>query len=1009
MGKFFFLGIVVFHSFAFCLSRHDFDVQRLAISKKLPHQRIISIYQDHLGYVWMGTKAGLCRFDGHDLKTFFHNPQDSTSLPHDECKQIFEDNNGRLHICTRGGLSIFDRATQSFTTLNTAPFSRVFRKDSTHVWLTTDGAGLAEYDLNNHSLKFFKHDPNDSTSFLSDFIDVVLMDRDNDVWLGHHSAGVEVRSHGKRINSYDLPSQSSKTTSRYIITAFAQDSSGLIWVGSQFHGLWLIDKEKQTVISPDSLYRLSKPLIQSTISDIHIEAQRVWLGTDTGLYVYEFTQDTCIHLQEQMTLTERQPDSLITRLYRDRQAVLWMGTRDGVSNITERQRFRHYHNFSDGLPNVQNHVWSFLSEGDSVWIGTGMGLIKWQERRNRFTSFPIKQELPAVRSILRADSRHLYVLTLGGHLYTFDCQTETFLSVHKIGDYLNIPVGGYCAVHGQYGALWIGMNGGSLFHVSPQTGEMRNYVYPKHTATHWILDILPDPKNDVLWCGTWEHGLKRFDLESKTFTPHNHALLPHIDQDLPTVLCIERGPTGFLWLGTYSDGLFALQPKTGTIHRWTTTDGLPSNIIYSLIFDTTNKLWLGTNRGVAQLDPETGICRVFDESDGLQGMEFNVGAAARTESGHVLFGGSNGFNLIDPAVHVNPHPPRIVLDDIKIFGESVPPASRERQPGIYRFSHRETVLSFHVSVLHFQNPQKNQLLYRIPRDSEQWINLEQERAIFLPHIKPGTYRLELAAISSDGIRTPNPYTFRIVVTPPLWKTWWFYLGVTLAFILTVWMYFSRRTRRRLHIEHIKEKERDQMRQKLAADFHDEVGHRLTKISPLSEVLRTQYKASHPDIEQRTSRLIQHARQIHADLREFIWELDDEKRSLYDLLVQLKRFGDQLCEDTHLQFELVGIEESFAQQELPPQWREQLMRLFKEAMNNALQHARATQLELQCRLTGDNLMLQMCDNGRGFSPDQVKRQSGLTHMRQRAQHVGGTLLIHSEPQRGTCVTFFGTLP
>ncbi len=1004
MGKYTISALLLFQSFALCLMVENFDVKRLEINDNLAHLSIKSIYQDHMGYVWIATAGGLHRYDGQQINIYTHNPQDSTSLPHDDVRDVFEDNQGQLYVCTRGGFAAFDRQKRTFSkTLDIPVKSGVL--DSTSIWITSDGAGLIRHDASNNSFTFFTHDSPDSISILSNFVNRIFFDYDADMWIGYDIVGLELRQNKNGI-TFNLPNPNTEPQQR--VNSLAQDPSGLIWVGTELHGLSVLDKAKQAILSPDLFYSIPKSVTQSTIRELFMEKNRMWIGTGNGLYVYDFATDQCLYIFGKPGKNIEHPFT-VNCIYRDKQDLLWFGTRNGLYHVIERHTLQHVCNFIDTLSLQQNRVWSFLAEGDSVWVGTDVGLLKWKPSINKFMLYAPNDNMPAVRAILRVNSHQLYILTLGGRLFPFNCLNASFGSPVKMASSSVFQNTGYCAICDPQNGFWIGTNGTGLFHYSPHSGEIQNFEYPKRTATHWILDILLDPTCNSLWCGTWEHGLMRFDMAHESFVAENEALLSHSNNKQPTILCIERDTSGNLWLGTYSDGLFCYDTDAKEAQCFSKAHGLPSNIIYCMTWDNNNKLWLGTNNGLAQFDPQTLSCRLFDESDGLQGLEFNSGAAARTPDGQLLFGGNNGINIINPEVHANSFPPRIVLDQIQIFGESISPASRQTASGAYKFSHRESFISLKMAVLHFKNPDKNRLLYRIRNHSELWVDLQQQRQVVLSHMTPGKYNLEIVAVNSDGVRTLHPFQLRIVITPPFWRSIWFYIGLVGTIALFIKMFTTWRVRQSLQIERIREKERDHMRQKLAADFHDEVGHRLTKISLLGEILRTRYKKTHPDIAERTSRVIQHAHQIRADLREFIWELDDKKSSLHDFLAQLGHFGDQLCEDTNLQFELLGIKEGFADIQLTPEWREHLLRIFKEAMHNALKHAHATVLQLECQVTDNHLMLKLCDDGQGFDEKTIARKGGIRHMRERALALDGTILIRSSEKLGTSITFFGILP
>jgi ligand-binding sensor domain-containing protein/signal transduction histidine kinase len=1003
------ISFILFLSFskAFSISADDFVVERLPVSDELSQNTVNRIYQDHAGYLWLGTLGGLSRFDGSNIIRFNHNVRDTTSLLHDMVTSILEDRQGQLYIATIGGLSLFDRETKSFLKILNRSILQVIRDDSTNFWVVVEEHGIIRLNYLTNSVRAFLNNPDDSLTISSNNVTQVFFDSDDELWIGHYNSEIDHFVNKNRLKHYRLPLRSAVAPKRQFIWAIAQDDYGRIWVGSEFQGLTIIDKAKQSYLSPENDYHIPADVAGSSITFLLAEKNQMWIGTFQGLYVYNFAEDTCTQIYGTKQPVKVETAFAVKTLYRDKHGILWMGTRNGLYKITERNKIQHFKNFINGPPDIQNRVWTFLAEGDSVWLGSNLGLIKWRRSTNRFQCYQLQDDIPAVRSIVRANGRLLYVLTLGGCVHGFDCKKESFISSTKIETLPNSSTSGYCALLNSDGSLWVGANNGGLFNFSPQTGDIRNYLYDKATTSHWIISIAPDKENDGLWLGTWENGLLHFDTKTSQFISLSSHFFSTNNSNLPTIFCIALDKAGKLWLGTYGNGLISFDPQTAEAKSYFESDGLPSNIIYSMAFDDDGWLWLGTNRGLGHFDPETGCCTSFGLDDNLQGIEFNLGAAVKIPDGNLLFGGNNGFNLIRPGHDSNLYPPFIALNGIKIFGQSISPQSRKRSQNSLWFTYRESSISLDFSVLHFKNPLKNQLSYRMGKN-EKWVNLKQQREIYLEHIKPGKYDLELSAVSSDGIKTQEPYRLTLIIEPPLWKTVWFYIGLVLASGLMIQIYLSWKIRRRLQIEHIKEKERDSMRQKLAADFHDEVGHRLTKISLFSQMLGSKYETTAPEIKDYTARIIEHSKQVYAEMRGFVWELDDEKNSLYDLLAQLKAFGDQLFDDQVIQFELDGIQESFKTVRLPLKWREHLLRIFKEAMHNVFKHSHASSVTLFSSILDQTISIELADNGCGFDESTSVCTNGLRYMKDRADQLKGRLLIKSRIGE-TRITFHGDLP
>ncbi|MEL6824006.1 MAG: ATP-binding protein, partial [Calditrichota bacterium] len=267
----------------------------------------------------------------------------------------------------------------------------------------------------------------------------------------------------------------------------------------------------------------------------------------------------------------------------------------------------------------------------------------------------------------------------------------------------------------------------------------------------------------------------------------------------------------------------------------------------------------------------------------------------------------------------------------------------------------------------------------------------------------------------------------IIIAPPFWNTWWFYLFAALALAALAYGYHSYKLRQKVReliaIERV--------RKKAAADFHDELGHKLTKISLFSEIVRSRLSESPDETVDYVKRINDISGGLYNGMRDFLWTLDPGKDSLYEALIRLKDFGDEFFDKSGIQFEVEGISEDTKNVELTMDWKRHLVLLFKEAMTNALKHSGGNAVLLRADYNKGYFQLELIDNGCGQYTQNVtaingsngnrlhangKNSSsgvhrkhvkgmGLKNMRSRAEQLGGELeVLSSDEQAGTNVRF-----
>ena len=315
----------------------------------------------------------------------------------------------------------------------------------------------------------------------------------------------------------------------------------------------------------------------------------------------------------------------------------------------------------------------------------------------------------------------------------------------------------------------------------------------------------------TLWLGTDNHGLNRYHPRTRTFSylrhdPHNPASL---SSDRVQVLFTDS--RGRFWVGTADGGLNLMNADQRTFQHFTTRNGLPSNVINSMVEDQAGYLWVSTSHSLARFDVRRRTFRNFDQADGLQSNEFNINSALRARSGKLYFGGINGFNVFRPeALTRNPTVPPVVLTGVQVFARSVGPG---RPAGLLRrhvteadtltLSYKESVVTFQFAALNFLDPQKNRYAYRLEGFDEAWRHVGTRREATYTNLDPGRYVFRVRAANNDGVWNRRGATLTVIVTPPWWKTRWFKSVAALMILGSVvglYQLRANRLRKKLRLE-----------------------------------------------------------------------------------------------------------------------------------------------------------------------------------------------------------------
>ena len=800
--------------------------EHLTIEDGLSQNAGLAIFQDRQGYLWIGSQDGLNRYDGYTFEIFKHDPDNPDSISHNSILAMAEDQEGALWIGTwGGGLNRFDPATETFVRYRFDPkvasslsndVVTSIKVDSTGtLWVGTLG-GLNRYNPATDGFEHFKNDPNDSDSLSSDAISVIFEDSNHKLWIGTGTNGVD----GSGLNRFDPVTGKAVryqhddsdplSLSSNNIASIYEAPDGAFWIATggfslQGGGLDQFDPETGT-----AQHFSHDPNIPDSLSADNLIALwgdstgTLWIGTwSAGLDRMELAKPgQFTHYQNDRFFPDSLSGNEVWSLYKDRSGALWIGTsHSGINKLPANSgQFSLYRN-NPGNPYSlsTNPVGAFAEDRfENIWIATwGAGLEHFDTHLGRFNHFRHDPENPESLSddlfmdIYVDEHDIVWAGTLGKGLDALHPVTGRVTHyVHDPEDPASIADDNIASIiPDKENGLWIGTFGG-VSHYDPHTGTFTNYSNepdnPSSLNENKVVSLYLDPKQNVLWIGTWGGGLSQLDLndplhvDPQQATFINYRNNPEDPSSLSedSVWAIHQSGDGSLWLGTQK-GLNHFDPTTRTFTHYTEKQGLPNNVVLGILEDRSGNLWLTTNNGLAQFDPRAKTFITYDASDGLQSNEFNSNAYYRTRSGMMYVGGINGFNVFNPAnIKPNPVPPQVAITGFEVFNEPLHVDLSGREP--IQLSYQQDFISFEFAAFDFQAPQKNQYAYKLEGFDEGWIQAGNRRFATYTNLPGGQYMFRVKASNSDGIWNETGAAIPVFITPPVWQTWWFLGSVILV-------------------------------------------------------------------------------------------------------------------------------------------------------------------------------------------------------------------------------------
>jgi hypothetical protein len=405
-------------------------------------------------------------------------------------------------------------------------------------------------------------------------------------------------------------------------------------------------------------------------------------------------------------------------------------------------------------------------------------------------------------------------------------------------------------------------------------------------------------------------------------------------------------------------------------------------------------LLMSTNGGLSRFDPVNIVFKNYNVHDGLQSNEFNAGAFFQSDKHEFYFGGVNGYTSFFPnEIKEDTIKPKVFIAGLTVpGGESADFLSNGKKKEI-KLDYSQNSFSVNFIALQYSNPAANQYAYMLEGFHKNWINSGTVNQINFSQLPPGNYVLRVKASNADGVFNEAGDSISIIIHPPFWNTLWFYLIIaTIVFLV-----FYALHRYKLRMSSLQHAEIEKIRKETAADFHDELGHKLTTISWFAEILKKRMGPEMAEEKTYLDKIIETSANLYHTMKDLLWAMDPGKDSLNDLYLQMRHFGESLYDQTGVEFVAGDADDKWSEIHLPLAQKRHVLLIFKEAMHNSLKHSHSSKIELGAFRQNGHVAFTLRDNGKGFKFDWDIAGNGLRNVKKRAEQIKGRLEIFSDKE------------
>lgn len=964
----------------------SYSIQLIQSEQGLPQNNINSIIQSRDGFLWLATLGGLARYDGVRFKIF--NSANTPELQNSRITALYEDAQGVIWT---------GHETGDLTRLADGRFESVNIPGAPHRELvqviTTDGQGNVMLFYPSGALRNARTGAVIDTDFSSEQqrgISSMARDHSGAIWVARGGSLARV-ANGK-----------CELIDPIEVDRFAADRQVLGIAAAREGGVWIVTPNRLRRRVGDEWgpedYR-ALPWPQAVIPAM-TEMRNGVLAIATVDRIVLFKPNLWARTADR---NDRLPTDLVRSMCEDREGNLWVGfggggmaalrpARAALIKAIDRWRGRPvltigatrngslwagtegaglytlaYGGFGpfvrEGGPSTNSTVWSFADDEESrFWISTAENGI-FVNQGGRFQTPVGLDELSApARVLFQSASQRAVLIGANSGLFKYENAKALPLVTNLVAPEVR------CIVEQTNGVIWFGMFGGGLGKL--ENGENSQFRKTNGLSSDFVQCLYLDASDGALWIGTAESGINRY--------------------------------------------------KNGRFTSVTSANGLRDDVICHIEDDGLGYFWISSQRGIMRVAKAelnrcadgslaSVRCMSFGESDGLPSEQSAGGfqpTGCRTANGLLWFATVKGIVAIDPANVRTNQLARPFVEELRVDDRSVTGGAAEAvkiPAGRRRFDFEYTAISLAA-------PERALFKYRLEPLEREWIGPTMKRTASYSHIPPGNYTFRVVASNSDGVWNGTAATLGFTLLPLFYQTMWFrVLAIVVATVfvgLAALLVTRQRYRSRIELA---ERQRgiERERARIAQDIHDDLGSSLTRIILLSQSARGDLDSpalAASDLD----RIYDTARNLTRSLDEIVWAVNPRHDTLDSLATYLGKFAQDFLGAANLRCRL-DLPVRLPAWPLTAETRHNVFLAFKEALNNAVKHAHATEVRVSLTLKDAAFTLIVEDNGRGFSPPSApaattNTEDGLQNMRKRLADVGGRCEIYSQPNKGTRISF-----
>jgi len=963
----------------------------------LPEEAITNIIQDSRGFLWIGSREGLIRFDGMNFKTWYADPGDSSKFNNNNIAVIGEYKTGYILFLSGNSLWQINIDNNRFSPVNRLK-GKTFvgwpvklpdgqwcfaDRDSlfivnTSFEVSTSIAMSKYYPLNTPLIVFPLHHPYallQSTGI-------------NRTWLLNYVT--------KNVKPCSIDDSKLDSRSKFFTSGVYDSTRRRLYLSAYFDGNFYCDLNIPTVTA----YKPARLEAQKTAAirkSLLLPGNKMIQAGEHGVFVTDFAKNISFNV---MSFSDKTSEfNAYVDVFRAKDETYWIATPTGICHFALDEPVIHYRKTNWGI--YKNDELKFIrkiSSSDICFLSLTNSLMLM----NQSTGVVRRLDSAITYCWSAVQSGHEIIFTGAGkkiaiyNIVSGDVSYPSFLQANytKSTDIVTL------VFKAKNGDIWYSCNGGGGLIRNPAgTNEYiqysKNFSPPSFTHSY-VHAAAEDSHGNIWWGSNKTQMLLKWNAQQEKFEEYGvDKLMPQFNlQNGINNLFIDAADN--LWIALDGAALLKYNVNSKTGNYYDINKGLPTDAVFGMCNDSKNRLWFGTRKGLCCYLHDKDKVITFTFYDGLPNDDFEGNGIFYDKEENFLYVGAkqsiayfNPDSLLNKAITGGPP---VYFDEIKVNGK---PFYFDNNKASLHSKENNIEFSF-ASPDFYRN---NQLLfqYRLKGVGNEWIDLGDRRIITFHNLPHGEYSLSVRSKykgTETWTETQQPLAF--IIETPWYQTIWFRVLLVLASIFLAWLMIRDYYRRKLEkqrMEAEKQQAVEKERARIATDMHDDFGASLSRIKFISEKMQLT-QANDEKLKTDLSKISSYSDEMAEKMNEIVWALNQRYDSLEDLVSFSRAYAADYLEHHNigLQFKADNISNRKIQGEV----RRNIFMVIKESLHNIVKHAGASEVAIEFIQQPQNLVVIIKDNGKGIDPDAIRPfANGLENMKKRMNDIDGTLKIKNE--------------